>query len=93
MVIDATTAIPDEGKTQKKDYRPVIFLSSDVFETMLCRFLMSKLTPELEYLQKTASNRVLWKILVYLMMIDTTTDLTDEGGVQNKNGRSVIVFS
>ena len=47
---------------------------------MLYRFLMVKISPEMESLRKTGSKTVLLTILVSLMMIETTADLPDEGG-------------
>ena len=54
---------------------------------------MAKLRPEIESLRKTCSKTALLIILVSLMMIDTTTAFTDEGGMYNKDDIPVMVFS
>ena len=43
MMIDTTTALPDEGKIQNKDDRPVIVFSAKRVRKLFCRFLMEKL--------------------------------------------------
>ena len=60
---------------------------------MICRFIKGKLILEMEFLRKAASKTVFLTILVSMMMIDTTTSITDEGKIYNKNNRLVIVFS
>ena len=72
-----------------------LLLSSvqNVLKTMICWFLMAKLRPEIESLRKTCSKTALLIILVSLMMIDTTTAFTDEGGMYNKDDIPVMVFS
>ena len=51
----------------------------DMFETMIYKFIMEKVIPAIEYLRKTCPKAVLLTILVSLMIIETTTDLPDEG--------------
>ena len=79
-MIETTTYLPDEGYIWNKDEIPVIVFSSETaFEMMLCWFLMEKVILETESLCKTGSKTILLTILVSLMMIDTTTALSDAG--------------
>ena len=94
IMIETTTYLPDKGQIWNKDEIPVIVFSSETaFKMMLCLFLMKTLILEMESLCKTGSKTIILTILVSLMMIDTTTALSDEGQIQNKDDRPVILLS
>ena len=46
---------------------------------MICWIHIAKGIPEMESLRKNGSKKVFLKILVYLMIIGTTTPVQDEG--------------
>ena len=63
------------------------------FETMLCKFIMTKVRPEMESLRKFGIKTLKLAILVYLMMIKIVTALLGEGGGYSKDNRPMIDFS
>ena len=93
VINGTTTALLYEEEVYNKEDRPVISPGQNPFKMMLFRFLMSKLSLEMESIRKIGPKKVLFIILVSLLIIETTTGLPDEGGIYSKDDIPVIVFS
>ena len=77
IMIDTTTSIPDEVGVYITRIIDLLLSSvKNALETMICLFLMEKVTPEMEFLRKNDSKTLFLTILMCLIIIDTTKALT-----------------
>ena len=72
-----------------------LLLSSvqNVLKTMICWFLMAKVSLEVESRHKSGSKTVLLTLLVTMMIIVTTTALPVKEEIYNNDYKKVIDFS
>ena len=81
VIIDIKIDIPDKDKCRIKMTDLSLSSVQNVFEMMICRFLMEKVRPKMESFRKTGSKTVFLTVLVSLIITETTTAFLYEGNM------------